>query len=198
MQLRGTLKKNFVRTFPASVGVIPESVIRGQRNPRHLGLPTRLRKARRGQGLSLRALAERAGLFAGMVRALEGGRVPQVDTIEKVASALGLSPCWLAYGIEVESGPLAADGLKSGELGARLKRARAARGQSRNALGKEAHLSHTAVGNIEDKGAMPSVSTVERLACALGIDPCWLGYGHGAAPDLPPTTSTPAAEPEGG
>lgn len=33
---------------------------------------------------------------------------------------------------------------------------------------------------------MPSVATVEKLAKALQIDPCWLAYGAGAAPDLPP------------
>jgi transcriptional regulator with XRE-family HTH domain len=49
-----------------------------------------LRRARRDAGLSLRALAERAGTSHATLAAYEAGRVvPQVDTLDRVLRAAG-------------------------------------------------------------------------------------------------------------
>ena len=167
-------------------------MVRGRRNPLHFGLPARLRRAR--ENLSFSSVAEAAGISDGqIVFRLERkpGHVPRCDTVELIAYALGLSPTFLAYGIEADCLPLA-DGLRCEGVAARLQETRAARGLSVLALAKQAGLSHTAVGNIE-RGTMPGLDTAEALAKALGVSPGWLAYGLGPM-ELPNRRTTrPAA-----
>ena len=67
---------------------------------RALSLGARLFEARNAAGLTLRALAEQAGISHTAVNGIEKGhQIPAADTIEALAQALGVSPCWLAYGI---------------------------------------------------------------------------------------------------
>lgn len=64
----------------------------------HIG--GRLFQARTEANLSMRALAEKASLSPSAVNEIEKGhKAPTALTTEKLAIALGLSPCWLAYGI---------------------------------------------------------------------------------------------------
>lgn len=52
----------------------------------------RLRELREGQGLSMRALAQRSGLSANALSMIERGRAsPSVSTLTKLATALGVS-----------------------------------------------------------------------------------------------------------
>lgn len=61
----------------------------------------RLREARAGAGQSIRGLAAAADVSQETVRLLQnGGRCPGIDTTERLADALGVTPQWLAYGIE--------------------------------------------------------------------------------------------------
>ena len=169
-------------------------VVRGRRNPFHFGLPARLKKARRDSGLSFDGVANRAGLTDGStVLHLErkAAHIPRLNTVELIAYALGLSPTFLAYGIEAD-GPQLADGLRCEGVAVRLQETRATRGLSVLALAKQAGLSHTAVGNIE-RGTMPGLDTAEALAKALGVSPGWLAYGLGPV-ELPKRRTTrPAA-----
>lgn len=64
------------------------------------GLAGRLREARTSQGLSLNEVGRRAGTAASQVQKTEQGRtVPTLTTVEQLASALHLSPAWLAFGL---------------------------------------------------------------------------------------------------
>lgn len=61
----------------------------------------RLRLARERLGLSRRRVSTLAGLAPETVYSIENtNRVPGIDTAEKLASVLGVSPAWLAYGGE--------------------------------------------------------------------------------------------------
>ena len=86
----------------SSVGrpVIPNGVVRGRKNPLHFGFAERLKRARRVADVSYAALGRQAGFGSRTTAALleNGERVPRVDTVEKLASALDVSPAWLAYG----------------------------------------------------------------------------------------------------
>lgn len=67
--------------------------------PRHLGIASRLRISRDESGLSANALGQAAGVATGTILYIEKGRtIPSVETIEKLAKALRLSPSWLAFG----------------------------------------------------------------------------------------------------
>lgn len=62
-------------------------------------LGKRLFEARNEQGLSMSVLADRSGVAASTINAIEKERqTPAADTIERLAGALGIHPCWLAYG----------------------------------------------------------------------------------------------------
>ncbi len=64
------------------------------------GLSRRLRSTRQAVGMSQRRVGELAGLAGSTSQMAEvgGGRFPCVDTVEKLAIALGVSPSWLAFG----------------------------------------------------------------------------------------------------
>ena len=153
-------------------------MVRGRRNPRYLGLPGRLKRAR--ENLSFNSVAAAAGLSDGnTIFQLERkqGHVPRLDTVEKVAYGLGLSPAFLAYGIEADA-DRPSDGLRCEGVALRLRQTRIHLGLSVLAFATAAGLSHTAVGNVE-RGTMPTVATAEALAIALGVSPGWLAYGLG-------------------
>lgn len=60
------------------------------------GLPARLRAARERAGLTQEGLAEAAGVSTGLIGQLESAAtLPSLPTIERLARALGVSPCHL-------------------------------------------------------------------------------------------------------
>lgn len=166
--------------------MIRGGVVRGRRNPVHYGLAKRLREARASAGVAPARLSLDAGLAKNTVLYIEdAGRVPLLDTVERLARVLKISPCILAY--DVDALPQGGEALTCAAVGERLRQVRTARGQGLRALARAAAVTPTGISNIETGKAMPSVSTVEALAKALGCDPCWLAYGAGLAPDLTPT-----------
>lgn len=121
-------------------------------------------------------------MTSAVVRNIElGHSVPQIDTVERLASVLLMSPSSLAYGIDQAAADGAADGkgLSSHHVGARLSETRTEAGISKNALGHAAQVSGQAIANIENGVSMPTVATVESLADALEVSPAWLAYGEG-------------------
>lgn len=158
--------------------MLPGPVVRGSKNPLHFGLASRLKALLKTADMPMLQLAERAGLYTSHVAyILDSSRAPRVDTVEKLARALGVSPCWLAFGQE---GPLSeTDTLCSAELSTRLADARTQAGLSRKELGRLSATSDTTVRQAETREICPNLATVERLAVTLSVSPCWLAYGVG-------------------
>ena len=70
-----------------------------KRAPRYKGIRDRLKTARKDKGLTLIALGTASGLTHATIQHIETGRtIPGIDTVEKIADALGVDPRWLAYG----------------------------------------------------------------------------------------------------
>ena len=64
-----------------------------------LSVGNRLKLARDMRGLTMAELGDRAGVGASTVNVIEkGSKQPRGDTVEKLARALGVPRCWLAYG----------------------------------------------------------------------------------------------------
>ena len=168
-----------VQLAVGSGSVLPSAVVRGRKNPFHFGFAARLRRARKAGGLSRFGVTTKsAAKDRELVASLEQGqRIPRLDTVERVAYALGLSPAFLAYGIEADASQ-PTDGLRCEGVASRLRETRIHLGLSVLALATAAGLSHTAVGNVE-RGTMPTLATAEALAIALGVSPGWLAYGLG-------------------
>ena len=188
----------------SSTAITVAGVVRGRRNPLHLGLPERLKKTRKAVQLTRQGLSLRAGLSNTAVRLIEEeGRIPAIDTIELLARALAVEPCWLAFGVlggrtfgsgrfptaeqppddpqpapaHAPAGPLTCEGV-----GGRLALARGEAGLSMGALSRSADLARGTISYIEAGKTQPSVATAEQLAGALGVSPCWLCYGVGEGP----------------
>ncbi len=166
---------------PNHPDVLPGVVVRGRRNPLHLHLASRLKRARSAACLSYDTLAKAAGVqHANTVFQLERkpDHVPRCDTVEKIAYALGLSPAFLAYGIEADTSQ-PTEGLRCEGVASRLRQTRTAHGLNMRALARAAGLTHTAVRSTETGASMPGIATAEALAIALGVSPAWLAYGLG-------------------
>lgn len=72
-------------------------MVRSDVRDRSLG--ARLELARREAKLTHRALAQRAGVSPGTISGLENGQHDATtEKIARLAAALGVQPCWLAYG----------------------------------------------------------------------------------------------------
>ena len=152
-------------------------MVRGRKNPLFFGLPYRLKKARRQSCLKRLPLAEKAGLATATGRDTETGqRIPTVNTVARLASALGVSAGWLGYGL----GEQFTDGkaATTDGMGARLASVRTERGLTKVALARLLDLSATAIANIE-KGAQTGVDVLESLAKALNVSPAWLAFCEG-------------------
>lgn len=63
-------------------------------------------------------------------------------------------------------------------LSERLIASRMSADLSTVALAKLSELSHPSICTVENALNCPLVSTVERIACALGVSPVWLAFGH--------------------
>jgi len=129
------------------------------------------------------SLSVAVGMHRAAASGLEkGGRAPRVDTVEKLAMALGVSPCYLAYGVEMPGPPDA--GMRSSDMPQRLSTVRQERGLSRLELGRLSGTSHTFVRMTETGTTVPNIAKVEQLAKALNVSVCWLAFGTGPA-ELP-------------
>jgi transcriptional regulator with XRE-family HTH domain len=168
---------------PAISGVLARGVVRGRKNPLHYGFSLRLARARKAAGLTGSALSLTVGMARNAASHLEGrARVPRVDTVEKLAKVLHISPCQLAFGVEQSCD--AGAGLLSAGLPARLIQLRQERGLSRLELGQRSDTSHTFVRMTESGATVPSIAKVEQLAKALQVSVCWLAFGLGST-ELP-------------
>jgi transcriptional regulator with XRE-family HTH domain len=78
-------------------GMRPSTLIGGADG--HLGLAVRLKALRTKLNLSRAELADAAGVTTGPIQNIELGLgAPGVDTVERLAIALDVSPAWLAFG----------------------------------------------------------------------------------------------------
>jgi len=152
-------------------------MVRGSPNPRHVGFANRLKKARKQVEFSRRALEQKAGGTNGAVLYMETRkRLPTLPTVVRLASALGVSAGWLAYGLgEMTEGERCSSTLG---LGDRLYESRIQQGLTKAALARLVGLSPSTVADIEN-GAQTSVEVAALLAHVLRISPSWLAFNEG-------------------
>lgn len=172
-------------------------VPRGQKNQLCAALSKRLFRARERTGLSASAVGETAGLTAATALNVENGRVPALDTLERLAAVIGVPPGWLAYGSEGDEpyrerrprelsppdDPVPSDQwrvyrARHEGCAARVREAREASGLSMRELSAAAGISVQTWSNTEAGKTVPKVDSLERMAVALGVAPSWLAYGY--------------------
>jgi transcriptional regulator with XRE-family HTH domain len=70
--------------------------------------------------------------------------------------------------------------LACAKLGERLFEARDRAGLTLRELGQRACISWSSISAIEKGKQSATAETIERLAVALGVRPCWLAFGEGS------------------
>lgn len=174
----------------------------GKKNPLWFRMSWRLSELRCSVAGAATHVSTAAGLSGSTAGRLEDeGSIARLDTAERLAAGLGVSPTWLVYGPEGTSrwmarrprDPLPADppvaslaprepeGLAQ-HVGQRLRDAREAARLSLRAVARAAGLSPQGVLLIEQSRTVPLVSTVEELAKAVSVAPGWLAFGEGDGP----------------
>lgn len=168
-------------------------VTRGRANPLHQKFPERLRRARKAAGFTASGLSLAAGINKNAVAGLEEGlSSPRLPTVEQLARVLRVSPGWLAYGLSEQEVPAEPDTPRCAGLRDRLRDAAEQRGLSLREVARRADAGE-GVAVAVARGTMPSLSTLEDLARALGVSPAWLAFGEGPR-ELPRRGSRRAAE----
>lgn len=176
---------------------IPE-VTQGRKNPLWMSLPTRLERLRRRSDVSQNWLAKETSVASPIVSRIEANTTrPKVDTVEKLAAGLGVSPIYLAFGPEGgerfrlktpaylknddEPDPQPGAGVYTERYrgcSERLRSSRERLGLSLRELAAAATVSYQAVLNTENGETVPRVDTIEAIAVALDVAPGWLAYGE--------------------
>lgn len=180
-------------------GCVLSSVPRGRKNPLWTGLAVRLSLTLEATGAPQSRIAIAAGVAQPVISRTKAGlATPAIDTVERLAAALGVPPGWLAFGDEgtepfrqrrprspVPMDPPTPDPNRREPagmykpVGERCKQAREARSLSLRAVAKAAGISAQSLLLTEAGETVPLVSTCEALAVALDVSPCWLAYGYG-------------------
>lgn len=131
-----------------------------QKNEEGIILGERIRAHREEKGLTLKEIAQITGISYSYLCEIEKGLVlPSIRSLRKIAS-----------GLNVPLKDLMSPGTS---LGAKLTKIREEQGLNQSQLAKKAGLSPGLIGQIEKGKIQPSLQTVEKLASALEISPCY-------------------------
>lgn len=179
--------------------VAADPVTSGVKQPLWLGIPLRLEAVRLAGDLFQSELSEKAGMARGTARKLEAReRCPNVETVERIACALGVSPTWLAFGydgfeawrerVPRKGEPERADPTPQPAqrdcpeayrgIPERLRHAREQSGLSMRAIARATELSAQTIALIEAGRSVPLISNIEAIAKALTVSPGWLAFGE--------------------
>ncbi|MDD4568636.1 MAG: helix-turn-helix transcriptional regulator, partial [Tepidanaerobacteraceae bacterium] len=125
-----------------------------------LGLGEKLALLRQEKNFSLSALAEKVGISASYLCQIENGKVmPALSTLKNIAKALDVKPESL----------MAATSF----VGYKIKKIRCERNITQAILAKKAGVSTGLIGQLESGKVEPSIKTLEKIAAALSLSPCF-------------------------
>lgn len=123
-------------------------------------LGERLYFFRKKKGLSISDLAKKVGISDTYLCQIEGQNVmPSISTLKKIAKALDVCPIDLM--------------ASESYVGYKLKKIRSERGLTQAELAKKASVSTGLIGQIESGKVEPSIKTLEKIAEALSLSPCY-------------------------
>lgn len=115
---------------------------------------------RQQNNMTLSQLAEKVGISATYLCQIENNKVmPALSTLKHIAKALCIK-------VEDLMTPI-------GHVGYKLKKVRLERNLSQAELAKKAGVSTGLIGQIESGKVEPSLKTLEKIASAISISPCY-------------------------
>ncbi|MHB0886212.1 MAG: helix-turn-helix domain-containing protein [Bacillota bacterium] len=163
----------------SALGVSKSAIIPQEAVDQGLSLGDKLRLQREEHQLTLNELALRAGISASHLSDIERGQSdPSVDTLRNLARVLELPVSLILSPVNT--------------LGEKVRMTRETLGLSRKELAERSGISPAMVAQVESGVVQPSLKTVEKLAAALGVTPCFLVMDregveemiHSMGPDL--------------
>jgi len=152
----------------AALNVTKAHLVEGEpQGTKSLTIGERIRVLRGEKGLSLAALAERAGISVSYLSEIERGAVyPSLATLKRLAEGLGVAALVLIG--------------NEGSLGHKLRMLREEYGMTQAHLARLAGVTAGLIGQVEQGKVQPSLKTLERLAQAMGVSPCYFIMEPGA------------------
>jgi transcriptional regulator with XRE-family HTH domain len=115
---------------------------------------------RQQNNMTLTQLAEKVEISPAYLCQIENNKViPALSTLKKIAKALHIKVDELMTPI--------------GHVGYKLKKVRLERNLSQSTLAKKAGVSTGLIGQIESGKVEPSIKTLEKIASAISISPCY-------------------------
>ncbi|NLL18140.1 MAG: helix-turn-helix domain-containing protein [Clostridia bacterium] len=136
-----------------------------------VSLGEKLRLLREQKKWTLSEFAQKADVSVSYLSEIERGNVyPAVDTLKRISKALNVSLQDLIG--------------RGGILGSKLKMVREEQGLTQGDLAKQAGVSAGLVGQIEQGKVQPSLQTVEKIAEAVGVSPCYFLIDDAGVEDL--------------
>ncbi|MDI3481581.1 MAG: hypothetical protein PWQ97_1236 [Tepidanaerobacteraceae bacterium] len=115
---------------------------------------------RQKKGISQSELAERAGISAAYICHIEKGKVvPAVSTLRAIARALDVCTDDIIS--------------SASHVGYKIKKIRRERKLTQAELAAKAGVSTGLIGQIESGRVEPSIKTLEKIASALSLSPCY-------------------------
>ncbi|MDI6709355.1 MAG: helix-turn-helix transcriptional regulator [Thermoanaerobacterales bacterium] len=151
----------------AALNVTKAQLVEGEPRGASLTIGEKIRVLRGEKGLSLSALAERAGISVSYLSEIERGAVyPSLATLKRLAEELGV-PALVLIGNE-------------GSLGHKLRMLREEYGMTQAQLARLAGVTAGLIGQVEQGKVQPSLKTLEKLAQAMGVSPCYFIMEPGA------------------
>ncbi|TYP51672.1 helix-turn-helix domain-containing protein [Thermosediminibacter litoriperuensis] len=128
------------------------------RSSRSIG--DRIALLRQEKGISLSELAGKAGISATYLCQIEkGNALPSLSTLKAIAGALGMNAQDLM--------------AATSHVGYKIKKIRQERGLTQAELARKAGVSTGLIGQIESGRVEPSIKTLEKIARALSLSPCY-------------------------
>lgn len=151
---------------------VPRSgLVEDDKQERGLSIGDKIRLLRKEKRLSLAELAQEVGISTSYLSEIERGTVyPSLFILKQLAREVGVPPLVL-MGYE-------------GSLGHKLRMLRESYGMTQAELARSAGVTAGLIGQIEQGKVHPSLKTLEKLALATGVSPCYFLLESGAVDQL--------------
>ncbi|MEW6229017.1 MAG: helix-turn-helix transcriptional regulator [Bacillota bacterium] len=144
-----------------------------------IGLGEKLRLAREARGMTLREVAGDAGISASYLSEIERGNVyPTLSVLKRLSRVLQAPLSTFLSPTE-----------RQGILGEKLRRLREKLDMTQAEVGTRAGVSAALIGQVELGRVSPSLKTINKIASALGVSPCYLVLDSEGIDELLPSMS---------
>ena len=164
-------KSPSLRTIEKIINVlnISKSIFLSENMIQGIELGERVRLIRNEKNLTLSKIAERTGYSISYMSDIETGKVlPSIEAVKKLADVLDV--------------PVTTIVDSNLTFGQKLKRVREEQGITQSNIATLSNLSTGLIGQLETGKVQPSLSTIEKIAEALSISPCYFIL-NGAGPE---------------